>query len=185
MEESAEYDSSTKIHTSYAIGSFFNDFITTVLAMWVFKFYETEVFLPIALITIAVIIYGFWNMINDPIAGHISDKSFIFMKRKGKRFTWFMIACIPCSMMFFLIFLPPTGNYIAIFIWLLVALCLFDTLFSFMMINWQKIFPDKFRSQKERTKVGGIQILYSLVGLTLGMILPVLFITTGDPFRGL
>jgi GPH family glycoside/pentoside/hexuronide:cation symporter len=50
-----------------------------------------------------------------------------------------------------------------------------------MYINWQKIFPDKFRTQKERTKVGGFQILYSLIGLGLGMLLPILFITTGSP----
>ena len=180
-KEINEIEHSTKTHASYALGSLFDDFIITALGIMVFKFYETEVFLPIIFITIAISIYGLWNMINDPIAGHISDKSITFMRRRGKRFTWFIIASIPCSLMFVFIFLSPTGNYIAIFIWLLVALCVFDTLFSFMMINWQKIFPDKFRSQKERTKVGGIQILYSLVGLTLGMILPVLFITTGEP----
>lgn len=43
------------------------------------------------------------------------------------------------------------------------------------------MFPDKFRTQKERTKVGGIQIVFSLIGLLLGMILPILFITTGAP----
>ena len=181
MEEIAEYDSSTKIHTSYAIGSFINDFVTTVLAMWVFKFYETEVFLPIALITVAVIIYGFWNMINDPIAGHISDKNIQIMKRKGKRFTWFIMTAVPCSLLIFFIFTPPVGNDIIIFLWVLAILCIFDTLFSFMTIAWQKIFPDKFRSQKERTKVGGIQILFSLLGLMIGMMLPLLIITTGPP----
>lgn len=120
-------------------------------------------------------------MINDPIAGHISDRSFKFMKHWGKRFTWFIIAAIPCSLIFVLIFLPPTDNYFLTFLWLLIILCLFDTLFSFMIINWQAIFPDKFRSQKERTKVGGIQILFSLFGLTLGMLLPILIITTGSP----
>ncbi|MFW9897847.1 MAG: MFS transporter [Candidatus Thorarchaeota archaeon] len=180
-KENSEYGSSTKIHTSYALGSFFNDFIITVLSMWVFKFYETEVFLPIALITLAVILYGFWNMINDPIAGHISDRNIQFMKSKGKRFTWFIITAIPCSLLFFFIFTPPIGNDIIIFLWLLAILCVFDTLFSFMTINWQAIFPDKFRSQKERTKVGGIQILFSLFGLTLGMVIPLLIITTGSP----
>jgi GPH family glycoside/pentoside/hexuronide:cation symporter len=179
--ENSEMGYTTKTHASYALGSMFDDFIITVLGIMVFKFYETEVFLPIIWITIAIIIYGVWNMVNDPIAGHISDQSINFMRRKGKRFTWFLIASIPCCLIFSLIFLPPTGNNLTLFIWLLVALCLFDTLFSFTMINWQKIFPDKFRTQKERTKVGGIQIIYSLIGLMLGMMLPILFITTGSP----
>ena len=168
-------------HVSFAVAGLLDQFYISSFTVRIIYFYENELFLSIVYIGIAFLIYGFWNMINDPIAGHISDRSIQFMKHWGKRFTWFIIASIPCSLMFVFIFLSPTGNYIAIFIWLLVALCVFDTLFSFMMINWQKIFPDKFRSQKERTKVGGIQILYSLVGLTLGMILPVLFITTGDP----
>ena len=180
-ETVSEIEHSTKIHASYAIGSFFDDFIITCLGIMVFKFYETEVFLPIIFITVAITIYGLWNMVNDPLAGHISDKSFEFMRKRGKRFTWFLIASIPCSLMFMLIFLPPTTNEISLFFWLIVSLCIFDTLFSFMMINWQKIFPDKFRSQKERTKVGGIQIFFSLIGLLLGMILPIIFITSGDP----
>ena len=173
--------SSTKIHTSYALGSFFNDFIATALSIWVFKFYETEVFLPIAFITLAVVIYGFWNMVNDPIAGHISDKNIQFMKTKGKRFSWFIITAIPCSLIFVFIFTPPVSNEFIIFLWMLAFLCIFDTLFSFLTINWQAIFPDKFRSQKERTKVAGFQILFSLLGLTVGMIIPLLIITTGPP----
>jgi GPH family glycoside/pentoside/hexuronide:cation symporter len=120
-------------------------------------------------------------MIDDPIAGYISDKKIEFMRHWGKRFTWFLIAAIPCTFVYVFIFLPPTGNTLATFLWLLISLCVLDTLFSFGMINWQAVFPDKFRSQKERTKVGGIQIICSLFGLTLGMLIPTLIITTGSP----
>ena len=43
-ESVSEIKHSTKIHASYAIGSFFDDFIITCLGIMVFKFYETEVF---------------------------------------------------------------------------------------------------------------------------------------------
>jgi len=42
------------------------------------------------------------------------------------------------------------------------------------------IFPDKFRSQKERTRIAGFQTLLSQLGLTLGMLLPPLFFTYGN-----
>jgi len=176
-----EMQFSTKVHTSYALGSFFDDFLATALSFMVFKFYETEIFLPISLLTLVIIIYGIWNMFNDPIAGHISDRNVEFMKQKGKRFTWFALAAFPCSVIYFLIFTPPVDNTVLTFIWLLLILCILDTFFSFMIINWQAVFPDKFRSQKERTKVGGIQILFSLFGLTFGTLLPTLIITTGPP----
>lgn len=172
---------SWKTHISYSLGSFFDDFLATVLSFMVFKFYETEIFLPVFFISLGVVIYGIWNMINDPLVGHISNKNIGFMKKRGKRFTWFLLTGIPCSIIFSIIFLPPTINIAVIFMWLLISLCLLDTLFSFTIINWQSLFPDKFRSQKERTKVGGIQILCSLFGLALGTILPTLLITEGIP----
>ncbi len=178
--KNSEIMHSTKTHLSYSLGSFFDDFIATVLATWVFKFYETEIFLPVAFISVAIVIYGFWNAVNDPLAGHISGFSFNFMKRYGRRFTWFIIAAIPCALVYVLIYLPP-GNSINGFFWLLFMLCLFDTFFSFAMINWQSIFPDKFRSQEERTRVGGLQISCSLLGLMLGFIIPLFIITKGPP----
>jgi len=172
---------SNKIHWSYSFGSFFDDFATTALGMWVFKFYETEILLNIVYIMLAVVVYGIWNAFNDPIAGYISEIPFKFTKRRGKRFTWFLISAIPCALVFIFIFTPPIGNEIIEFAWLLFSLCLFDTLFSFMIINWQAIYPNKFRSHEERTKVGAIETILSNVGLVIGMILPWLIITSGPP----
>ncbi|MFX0060028.1 MAG: MFS transporter, partial [Candidatus Heimdallarchaeota archaeon] len=181
FDEKSNLEFSTKIHASYALGSFFDDFLATALSFMVFKFYETEVFLNITLISIVVVIYGLWNMFNDPLAGHISNLNLRFMKKRGKRFTWFLLTGIPTSIIFVFIFIPPLGNELNIFLWLLFTLCILDTFFSFLIISYQSIYPDKFRSQKERTKVAGFQILYSLFGLTLGTLLPTLIITTGSP----
>ncbi|MBD3196752.1 MAG: MFS transporter [Candidatus Lokiarchaeota archaeon] len=181
INESSTMNYSTKVHASYSLGSFFDDFLATSLSYMVFKFYETEIFLPVFYITLGVIIYGLWNMVNDPLAGHISDGNYKFMKKYGKRFTWFLLTSIPCSVIFVFIFLPPRGNDLITFSWLILILCILDTLFSFTIINWQSLFPDKFRTQKERTKVGGIQILFSLFGLAFGTLIPTLIITSGTP----
>ncbi|MFX1451697.1 MAG: MFS transporter [Promethearchaeota archaeon] len=177
-----EINYSTGVHLSYSAGSFLNDFLSTVLAMWVFKFYETEVFLSIWYITIGIVIYGIWNMVNDPFAGHISDLPIPLTKKLGKRFAWFLITALPTALIFAFIFMPPMEmNEIYIFLWILIILCLFDTLFSFLTINWQSIYPDKFRSQKERTKIGAIQIIMSLIGMVLGLSFPFLIITQKAP----
>lgn len=169
----------SKIHASYSFGSFFDDFIMTAFAMRVYSFYETELFFPNALISIAIIIYGIWNMFNDPIAGYISDKNFRFTKKFGKRFTWFILMSFPTAIIYLLIFIPVGVNNTQIFIWLVVMICLYDTFFSFWNTNWLAIFPFKFRSQKERTKVAGFQTILSQIGLTMGMLLPAYFFTYG------
>ncbi len=177
---SGTFKYSNKIHWSYSMGSFFDDFGTTVLGTWYYIFYEGEIGLSALLVSLALIIYGLWNAVNDPIAGVISDHPFKFTKKRGKRFTWFIISAIPCAITFIFIFTPPLGNDIIAFLWLVISLCLFDTLFSFMMINWQAIFPEKFRSQEERTKVGAIQTILSNFGLVIGIIIPFLIITSGN-----
>ena len=127
---------STKIHLSYALGSFIGDLTGTFLSMWVFKFYETEIFTPVLFISISVVIYGIWNAINDPLAGHVSDLPMRSTERWGKRFSWFIITGLPGLLFFFLIFIPPIGtNDVSIFLWALTTLCLLDTFFSFMLIN--------------------------------------------------
>ena len=169
----------SKTHVSYAFGSFFDDFIMTAFAMRVYSFYETELYLPNAMIAWAIIIYGIWNMINDPIVGYLSDKNFKFTRKRGKRFTWFIIMSFPTAIIYLLIFVPVGVNNTQIFLWLLLLICLFDTFFSFWNTNWLAIFPFKFRSQKERTKVAAFQTLLSQIGLTMGMLLPAFFFTYG------
>jgi GPH family glycoside/pentoside/hexuronide:cation symporter len=170
----------SKIHLSYALGSFLDNFIATAFIIRVIGFYETEVFLPVAFISLAYIIYGIFNAINDPIIGYFSDRNTRFTKRWGRRYPWFAAAVIPSAVIYLFIFTVPSTNTLTLFFWLLLTICLYDLFYSIWGINWLAIFPDKFRSNKERTKVGGLVTLMGLIGMAFGMILPPLFIKYGD-----
>nr|MDO8109068.1 MFS transporter [Candidatus Sigynarchaeota archaeon] len=175
-----ESNSPLKIQFSYALGSFLDDFIITAFSIRVYAFYENEVFLPNVFLATAFIIYGIWNMVNDPLVGYISDRPTRFTKRWGRRFPWFLFTAIPSALVFTIIFSPPVGLDWAIFMWLLIFICLFDFLFSFWNTNWLAAFPVKFRSHFERTRVAGIQTILSQIGLTIGMLVPPLFFTYGN-----
>jgi GPH family glycoside/pentoside/hexuronide:cation symporter len=179
---SREMRFSSKTHASYALGSFFDDFLSTAFSVQVFFFYEKEIFLPTAFVAIAFVLYGIWNMFNDPLVGYISDLSTRFTKRWGKRFPWFLFTAIPCAVVFTFIFSPPiVPDWWGTFFYLLVFICLFDFLFSFWNTNWMATFPVKFRSHRERTKVAAFQTPFSQVGLALGMLLPPLLSTFHNP----
>jgi GPH family glycoside/pentoside/hexuronide:cation symporter len=181
MSENIENEVKHKFgtHLSYSFGSFFDDFIMTAFSIRVYAFYETELLLPGKLVSLAVIIYGVWNMFNDPLAGYISDKDYRFTRKYGKRFTWFILNSFPTAIIYLLIFLVPGTNQGLHFAWLLILICLYDTAFSFWNTNWMAVFPYKFRSQTERTKVAFMQTILSQIGLTLGMLVPPMFITYG------
>ncbi|MBN2153759.1 MAG: MFS transporter [Candidatus Lokiarchaeota archaeon] len=170
----------TRIHLSYACGSFVDDFLVTAFSVRVYAFYENEVLLPNFFLATAFIIYGVWNMVNDPLVGYVSDRPNRFTQRWGRRFPWFMLTAIPCAVTFTFIFSPPSGFDWAVFAWLVAFICLFDFLYSFWNTNWLATFPVKFRSHHERTRVAGIQTILSQVGLTVGMLVPPLFFTYGN-----
>jgi GPH family glycoside/pentoside/hexuronide:cation symporter len=83
-----------------------------------------------------------------------------------------------------IIFTPPnvdtTTHAMIIFGWLLFTICLFDTFYSAWITNYYALFPDKFRSDKERRKVLGIGTPLAFLSLGLGTMLPPLFITYGN-----
>ena len=171
---------STAIHTSYGMGGFFDNFFSAAFTIRVIGFYEDEILLPIILIGVAFILYGIWNMFNDPITGYLSDRKTRFITRWGRRYPWFIVAIVPYTLFYLLIFTVPSFNTLIAFFWLLFTICMFDFFYSLWMTNWLALFPDKFRSVKERTKVGGLSTLLGQVGLTLGMLIPPIFIDYGN-----
>jgi Na+/melibiose symporter-like transporter len=59
-------------------------------------------------------------------------------------------------------------------------MCLYDFLYSAWNTNFYSLYPDKFRSHKERTRVAGISTAIGQLGMALGLILPPLLIDYGD-----
>jgi GPH family glycoside/pentoside/hexuronide:cation symporter len=178
--EPKETRNPSRIHFSYACGSFFDDFIVTAFSVRVYAFYENEVLLPNVFLATAFILYGIWNMVNDPLVGYISDRPTRLTARWGRRFPWFIFTAMPCAAVFTFIFSPPVGFDWGVFAWLVLFICLFDFLFSFWNTNWLATFPVKFQSHHERTRVAGIQTILSQVGLTIGMLVPPLFFVYGN-----
>lgn len=186
-EECSDNDESrhsNKIQLSFALGYFVRSFLFTVFAERVFAFYEYEVNLNPILILLALVIYTIWNMFNDPIIGYISDKPNRFWNRWGRRFPWIFAMGLPYCFLIILVFAPPNVSATAqpwvIFAWLLFTACLYDTMYSGWMTNYYSLFPDKFRSDREREKIAGLGSPIGLVATALAVLLPPIFITYGN-----
>ncbi|MBD3254439.1 MAG: MFS transporter [Candidatus Lokiarchaeota archaeon] len=177
-QEVAKY--SSKTHWSFSLGSFLDQFYVSSFTVRVIFYYENELFLSIILIGIAYASYGFWNMINDPLLGWLSDKVTLFNNKMGRRFPWFLIGAIIMNFVYILIFFVPVTEQLSMFIWLLVTICLFETCYSLWQVNWLALYPDKFRSHKERTKIGATSTICAQLGSITGIIIPPLFISYGN-----
>jgi len=177
---------SKKSMASYGFAKALNEFFNAAFYGFSFFFYEVEIGLQIWLVALGYIIFAVWNAINDPLLGYLTDRPFKFTKRWGRRFPWILIGGAFWVFSYILIFIPPSmdpnstlGAWI-IFAWLVFATCLYDTFASLFFVNFSALFPDKFRSIEERRTVNGIATPIGVLGITLGTIVPPLFIRFGE-----
>ncbi len=185
-------DIGTGIMASYGTGKFLAEFFAQAFGLVVFKYYETLKFavfhneqgydknLMLGFAALGFIIYSVYNAINDPLIGYITEKRTTrFSAKYGRRFPWIFIGSLLWVFSFILIFLIPSpfaDNPIGTFIWMIFTTCLFDTLYSLWDVNYQSIFPDKFREEKIRQRTIGISTAIGIFGIASGFILPSIII---------
>jgi len=179
-----EFKHSKKVMASYGFAKFIEEFLNIAFGAYGFFYYESEIGLNVWLTGFGYIIFAIWNAINDPLMGYITNRPFKFTKRWGRRFPWILVSGFPWILSYIMIFTPPnvnpqSGAWILL-AWLVFSTCLYDTFGSIFVVSFTSLFPDKFRSIKERRIASGISTPVGIVGIALGSILPPLFITFGD-----
>ncbi|MBD3196365.1 MAG: MFS transporter [Candidatus Lokiarchaeota archaeon] len=180
MNETEDMKYSLGTHISYGLGGFLTNFMYAAMTVRIIFFYENILLLDIVLIGIAFVIFGFWNAINDPLMGYFSDKKTKFTARWGRRLPWFLASAIPCCIFYLLIFTVPFNDTLGMFLWLVIIICAFELAYSTWCTNYIALFPEKFRSYKERTKVGGINTITGQFGIALGILIPPLLIISDN-----
>ncbi len=184
-KEIGEIRHSKKNMASYGFGNFMNEFVQMAFGTYAFYFYEIELGLNVWFVTAGFFFYAVYNAINDPIVGYLTNRPFKFTKKWGRRFPWILIGGVPFVLSYIFIFTPPALNPVSegwlLLLWLVFTTCLFDTFASVFWVNFSSLFPDKFRSVKERRTATGLQIPVGLVGVALGAIVPPILLTQGIP----
>jgi GPH family glycoside/pentoside/hexuronide:cation symporter len=182
--QDAEIEHSKLDMASFGFAKFLGEFIEMAFTTWAFYFYETAIGLDSTWVGLGFIIFALWNAFNDPLMGFLTNRPFKFTKKWGRRFPWIIIGGIPYVLSYMLIFTPPTVNpasgAVILFLYLIFSTCLFDTFNSIFFINYVSLFPDKFRSSKERRLATGIQTPIGILGIAVGAIVPGLIISKMD-----
>ncbi len=167
---------------SYGSGKFLAEFLTGGFAALVFKFYETEIGMNAGLVALAIILYSIWNAVNDPLIGFFTGRPTRLTSRFGRRYPWIVAGSLSCAFAFYFIFAPAGGMKTPfLFAWLLVSICLYDALYSTWELNYQSIFPDRFRTVRDRTRAAGVGTLIGVLGIAAGAVLPTFIIRYGQP----
>jgi len=180
----AEKKTSSLTMASYGVGKFLAEFLTGAYGIMVYYFYESEMHLDALYVTIATVIYSIWNAVNDPLIGYVTGKSNRFTKKFGRHTPWIISGLLFCCLAYVGIFAVPSwvqASPVRLFFWMVIFVCLYDGCYSLWEVNYQGVFPNKFRTTEERSKTAVIATSIGVFGIALGAVLPPLFYSYGKP----
>ncbi len=101
-----------------------------------------------------------WGAILDVIIGRLSDRT---ESRFGRRRPFLLFGAIPLGISFVLLWLIPFQSATSMFIYYLVVVILFNTIFSFTTIPYNALHPELTQNYDERTTLSGFRIVCSFV----------------------
>jgi len=155
----------------YSFGAVATALSYQAFSTYIIFFYVDTLRLSASLAAIAMLVYGIWNAINDPIAGYISDST---RTKWGRRIPYVLFGAIPFGLVYFLLWTPPFGSsdMTALFWYFLILICLFDALYTVVVLNWASLFPEMYPSLKERAQVNSYRQTFGMMGLMIGIALP-------------
>jgi GPH family glycoside/pentoside/hexuronide:cation symporter len=169
---------SKKTKIAYSFG-----YLGTVLATWTFStyiffFYASVIGLDPIWIGIALGILGIWDMFNDPIMGHISDKT---NTRWGRRRPYMIFGTIPLAISFILLWWNPFEDWFMIFIYFLIIMLIFEWLYTMVQLSYRALYPEMTIDINERLEIAGYLEFFDIIALILGYVLSLIIVAI---FRG-
>jgi GPH family glycoside/pentoside/hexuronide:cation symporter len=163
----------------YGSGDIGFSLTTTIVAAYFLIFLTDVVGIRPAVAGIAILVGRTWDYFNDPIIGHISDRT---RSRWGRRRPFLLFGALPFALAFMLMwFKPPWDNWVAITAYYAVAYVLFDTAATFVYMPYYALTPELTEDYDERTSLTSYRMFYSIVGSLLAFTIPMMIIGKFSP----
>jgi GPH family glycoside/pentoside/hexuronide:cation symporter len=151
-------------------------------------FYTDKLGLPLASISIAMVLFSLWDAFNDPITGFLSDRT---RSRFGRRKPWLLAGTPVFVVAAVLFFSPPAslGNGTLLAVYFTFFLMLTETANTIATVNYHSLLPELFRETGVRNRANAIRQALQLVGMIIGVslfpaIVSMLSKSTGDQVVG-
>jgi GPH family glycoside/pentoside/hexuronide:cation symporter len=133
-------------------------------------FYADVVKMPAAWVGVGWFAFGFWNAINDPIAGWLSDRT---RSKFGRRRFYIRLLALPMALAFIAVWMPPFSvegaGATAVLFYFLLAISVYDLFQSIITLNQDALFPELYQVAETRAQaatvrqvVGGIGTAFAL-----------------------
>jgi GPH family glycoside/pentoside/hexuronide:cation symporter len=175
--ESEKLPQRTKwLYGSADLGFALSDTILGVL----FAIFLTDVVGLAPKLAAAAIFFGrTWDWINDPLIGHLSDRT---RSRWGRRRPYLLFGWLPFALTFAALWQrPPFTSDLALVIYYALAYFCYDTALTFVSMPYFALTPELTLDYDERTSLTTYRMVFSILGGLAGFTLPLMLIGAMRP----
>jgi GPH family glycoside/pentoside/hexuronide:cation symporter len=165
---------SRKSKLLYGAGDIGFSLTSTILGVYFAIFLTDVVGLAPGIAAGSILVGRVWDFVNDPIIGHISDRT---RTRWGRRRPYLLFGSIPFGVAFVLLWWrPPIETQLGLAIYYAFAYLLFDTSATFAYMPYFALTPELTTDYDERTALTSYRMFFSIVGSLLAFTIPLMII---------
>ena len=163
----------------YGIGDTGISMTLTIVGVYFAIFLTDVVGLSPGIAAIAIFIGRSWDYINDPLIGHISDRT---RTRWGRRRPFLLFGSLPFALVYTLMWWrPPLSGDLELAIYYAVVYVLFDAAATFAYMPYFALTPELTSDYDERTSLTTYRMFFSILGSLIAFTIPLMMVGSFAP----
>lgn len=162
----------------YGTGDFGFSMNNSIIAAFFPIFMMDVVGLTPAMVAIILFVGRSWDYVNDPIVGHLSDRT---RTRWGRRRPFLLFGAIPFGLSFILLWLSPNFTQTGLIIYYSLGYIVYEALATTVYMPYFAMTPELTEDYDERTQLTSFRMLFNIIGSLTAYIFPMLVIGSMVP----
>lgn len=166
---------------SYAVGNVGLQMLVAAMSFLLMIFYTDVALVPPAIAGAALLVGKFWDAVNDPLFGWMSDRT---RSRHGRHRVYLLYGALPLALAAAAVWMVPPGlSPLAAFVWIALTYTLFDTLMTLVQLPYSALATELTLDYDERTSLTAFASMGALLGFVGGSVLMPLLVRAAPDAR--